>query len=172
MRTNGYHKSKKLCFHSSILVRRPPPVRQFHRLCAELDAPDIAEDPRFASNSDRIEHREALTEDLRPLFIEHDGEALAVKLMKIGIPAGAALEVPEVMKHPQTLARKMVVQTGDFQGLGIQVKFDRTPGHPGSEPPAFSAHRKDILSEAGFSDIDIKKFIEMDIILEKRRHLK
>ena len=146
--------------------------RQFQRLCAELNAPHIAEDPRFASNTDRIKHREALTAMLRPLFISHDGEALAVKLMKVGIPAGAALEVPEVLKHPQTAARKMVVQTGGFQGLGVQVKFDRTPGHPGDEPPGFSAHSDDILAEAGFSDIDIKKFAEKGVILKKRRHLK
>ena len=86
--------------------------RQFHRLCDELGRPEIADDPRFATNADRLGHQEELRAALEGLLAEQDGETLAKRLMSIGIPAGAVLSVPDAMNHEHTAHRGMVVGCG------------------------------------------------------------
>jgi crotonobetainyl-CoA:carnitine CoA-transferase CaiB-like acyl-CoA transferase len=142
---------------------------QFHRLMKMLGKPDVADEPRFRHNSDRSVNREALAELLRPLCAEHDGLELATDLLKAGVPAGAALSVPDVAKHPHTLAREMVVEKDGYTGTGIPVKLSRTPGTVRSIPPNFGEHGREILREAGLDEDAIDKLYAAGIALEQRR---
>ena len=143
--------------------------RQFRRLCAELGRPELAEEPRFRTNKDRVANRPELTKLLQALFAEHDGEAIATRLGKVGVPAGAALEMPDVMRHPHTLHREMVVEKDGYRGTGIPIKLSRTPGSVRRKPPAFSEESRAVLREAGFSDADIEALIAADVVVEKQR---
>lgn len=143
--------------------------RQFRRLMQVLGRPEVADDPRFATNADRSGNRDVLGAILKPLCAEWDGEELATTLMKNGVPAGAALTVPDVAEHPHTLARQMVVESGDYTGTGIPVKLSRTPGEVRRIPPHFGAQGRDILKEAGLDDEAIEKLYAAGIALEQRR---
>ncbi len=146
--------------------------RQFHRLCDELGKPELGKDPRFTTNADRVKNRAALRAALEDAFASVDGKELATKMMHYGVPAGAALSIPDVLQHPQTIARDMVVQTGRFRGTGIPVKMSRTPGSPGSEPPAFGADSRAVLAEAGYSDAEIDALIESGVVPRERKALR
>ena len=144
--------------------------RQFRRLAEELGRPDLAGDERFRSNAQRIANREALTAELEGLFAERDGEALCARLLEIGLPAGPVLDVPAVMAHPHTRHREMVIEMADdYRGTGIPIKLARTPGAASRPPPAFGEHGAEILSEAGFSDDEIKSLTSEGILLSERR---
>ena len=143
--------------------------RQFRRLCQELGQPELADDPRFAHNPDRVENRPALTTALQALLADHDGEAIATRLIRAGVPAGAALSVPDVAGHPHTRHRDMVVAKDGYSGTGIPVKMSRTPGAVTAKPPLFGQDGRAVLAEAGYTEAEIDQLYQADIALHERR---
>jgi len=65
-----------------------------------------------------------------------DGGA-ATKLLEQGVPAGPVLEVPDVVNHPHTRHRGMVVEKDGYRGTGNPIKLSRTPASVRSVPPQF-----------------------------------
>ncbi|MDA0367579.1 MAG: CoA transferase [Proteobacteria bacterium] len=145
--------------------------RQFQRLCTELGQPEIADDPRFATNADRLDHQAELRAVLEGPLSAHDGEALAKRLMAVGIPAGAVLSVPDAMNHPHTAHRNMIVDAGRVRTIGTPIKFGRTPAGVPTEPPAFGAHSAVILAEFGFGPEEIETLRATGVTPETTRKL-
>ena len=138
--------------------------RQFRRFVAELGAPDLADEARFATNADRVTNRDALRAALAPLLADTDGVALADHLLAEGIPAGPVLEIPEVMEHPQVRARAMVVEQDGGRVIGTPIKMDRTPGDPRTPAPLFSQHARQVLSAAGYGDGEIDDLMASGVV--------
>ena len=125
---------------------------QFRKLCALLDRPALADDPRFGSNAERVRHRSALTDALRGAFAAEDGRDLANRLLAAGLPAGPVLAVDEALAEPHTAARGMVVGAGATRALGTSIKMSRTPGGMRAPPPRFGEHGAAILAELGYDE--------------------
>ncbi|WP_102226581.1 CaiB/BaiF CoA transferase family protein [Acidimangrovimonas sediminis] len=123
--------------------------RQFARLCDEIGAPGIAEDPRFATNGGRVTHRAALREALESAMATLDGVALADRLIRAGVPAGPVLNVAEALALDHTAHRGMTVQIGPYRGLGAPVKLSANPASYRLRPPGYAEHREEILDAAG-----------------------
>jgi formyl-CoA transferase len=143
--------------------------RAFGRLCAELGAPELADDARFRTNGDRLGHRAELTEQLGALLIDHDGEELCRRLLAIGVPAGPVRDVAEVWADAHTRHRAMAAQVGAYQGWGLPIKFSRTPGAITRVPPRFGAHGRDVLRESGYTDAEIEALVTAGALVEQRR---
>lgn len=137
---------------------------QFGRLAAALGDPGMAEDPRFVTNSDRLANREALRERLEALMAGHGAEPLCRMLMERGVPAGPVNDLPTVVEHPHTRHRGMIVDIGEYRGLGNPVKLGRTPARPERVPPGFSEHTVEVLRSAGFDDEAIARMAEAGIV--------
>jgi len=143
--------------------------RQFERLCAELGAPALAQDARFRTNADRVANREVLRGELETLLADRDGAALADKLIRIGVPCGAVMQVPEAFAHPHTKHREMVVRQGDYAGTGIPIKLSRTPGAVRRLPPRFNRDGAAVLGEAGYSAGEIAALEASGVVATRRR---
>jgi crotonobetainyl-CoA:carnitine CoA-transferase CaiB-like acyl-CoA transferase len=143
--------------------------RQFAIFCREVGRPELAADPRFATNPQRLKHRAEITEILRVLLAEADGEALARQLAAAGVPAGPAFDVPEVLSHPHTRHRGMVLEADGYRGAGTPIKFSRTPGSLRRKPPQFGADGRAILAEVGLNKDDITGLIRAGVVAEERR---
>ncbi|MEH6544784.1 MAG: CaiB/BaiF CoA-transferase family protein [Sneathiella sp.] len=139
---------------------------QFIKLCTSLGTPELANDPRFADNVLRVKNRAELNDALNQMFKDKDGVAVATQLLAAGVPAGAAMTVPEALNHPHTRHRNMVVEKDGYSGTGVAVKMSRTPGSVKSVPPGFGAHGRDILKELGFAETDIEDLIDSGIVWE------
>ncbi|MCX7355160.1 MAG: CaiB/BaiF CoA-transferase family protein [Alphaproteobacteria bacterium] len=146
--------------------------RQFRILCQELGVPELADDPRFRVNSDRLTNRKDLDEALRALFLKADPEELCKRLLAAGVPAGAVQAMPEVVAHPHTKHREMVVELDGYQGTGIPTKLGRTPGSVRRKPPQFAADGQAILKEAGYSDAEIDGLVKDGVVFTERRKLR
>jgi len=145
--------------------------RQFRMLCKQLGRPDVADDPRFKTNRDRVANVMALSEILRELVSNQDGEELANRLMQAGVPAGALLTVPDVLEHPHTRHREMVVEKDGYRGTGTPIKLSRTPARLRNKPPQFGGNNREILREAGYSDGEIETLEKDGVVMNERRKM-
>ena len=140
---------------------------QFTKLCAALGEPELAKDPRYADNSLRVANRAALNAALNSLFKDKDGIEVATKLLAAGVPAGAAMSVPDALNHPHTRHRNMVVEMDGYSGTGVAVKMSRTPGSAKSAPPGFGAQGREIMEELGYGGGEIETLIASGVLWEQ-----
>ncbi len=143
--------------------------RQFRILCEQIGRPDLGSDVRFCTNADRVANRAALMRALEEALADVDGEEMAIRLMRAGVPSGAILSLSEVLTHPHTRHRKMVAELGDYRGTGIPIKLSDTPGSVRSVPPGFGEHNHEVLRDAGLSDDEISRLIAAGCVAEKRK---
>jgi crotonobetainyl-CoA:carnitine CoA-transferase CaiB-like acyl-CoA transferase len=143
--------------------------RQFERLCGELGAPELAKDKRFLRNADRNAHREELKAELERLLANHDSAQLAERLLRIGVPCGAVLDLPDVLAAPHTEHRRMVEKNGVYSGTGIPIKMSRTKGAVRMTPRTFNQDGADILREAGYSTPQIEALTQAGAFVTERR---
>ena len=126
--------------------------RQFRQVTELLDRPDLADDPRFATNAGRVVNREDLRLILAPLLRVWDREELGRALLARGVPAGPVHDVGETLTDPQVLHREMVVELDGYTGVGIPVKLGRTPGSVRTPPRGAGADTVEVLRGLGFSE--------------------
>jgi len=143
--------------------------RNWLRLLDVIGAPELNEDPRFASNADRMAHLEALVGVLNGYFRTQTSEVWLDLLDQAGVPAGPILSIGEMLEHPQAIARDMVVETahehlGPVKGLGMAVKFHGTETVKSKPPPTHGQHSRDVLSELGYSDNQIEALFTRGVI--------
>ena len=143
--------------------------RTFRRLCDELGDGDLADDPRFQTNADRVTNRPNLTARLVPLLQDHDGETLCERLLSKGVPAGPVRDMAAVWKNEHTKHREMAAELDGYCGWGVPIKFSRTPGRITRRPPRFGEHGREVLKEAGLGEAEIQHLLEMGILVEARR---
>ncbi|KDC40571.1 CaiB/BaiF CoA transferase family protein [Bordetella bronchiseptica] len=110
--------------------------RQFAALADALGAPQLAQDARFASNAERLAHRDALCAALTELLRPHEAASLAERLLRLGVPAAAVLDVAQALDHPHARHRGMLLEAGDYRGIASPIKLSRTPARLRSVPPA------------------------------------
>ena len=110
--------------------------RQFAQLATALGAPELARDPRYAANADRLANRQSLRDALSALLATHEAAALADRLLRAGVPAAAVQTVDQALAHPHTRHRGMLLEQGDYRGVGSPIKLSRTPARLRRLPPA------------------------------------
>jgi formyl-CoA transferase len=142
---------------------------QFRKLCEIIGRPDMADDSRFASNAERIVNRDALSENLAAAFAGQDGNALALQLIRGGVPAGPVLPVDQSTAAPHTAHREMVTELDWYRGLGTPIKLSRTPGGTRATPPGFGEHGTEILAQHGYSPEQIAELAASGVVLHERR---
>ncbi len=137
---------------------------QFRRLAEEVGNPALADDPRFATNSQRLQNQFALKTILTDAFAEFDGEELALSLLKKGLPVGAVRTVDQAAMSEQTAARDMLTTLDEHRAIGTPVKFSRTPGGTRRVPPRFAVDGAEVLTELGYSEQEIKSLRDSGIM--------
>ena len=146
--------------------------KQFAKLCEKLALADLLNDSRFESNAMRCQNRMALKNILEEKLSTLDGDVLAHDLIQSGVPCGPILNVEQILDHPHTHHRDMLVSIGDtYQGLGAPIKLSETPASYRKTPPAFAEDTVSVLRNNGFSQEQIELLIEQGIIYQKEQEV-
>jgi crotonobetainyl-CoA:carnitine CoA-transferase CaiB-like acyl-CoA transferase len=129
----------------------------WERFCAALDRPDLAADDRFATNTDRVEHREALEAELDPEFATRETGAVLDLLSAHDVPASDVRDMADVFSNPQVRARGMLREVehptaGTVRLPGSPMFLSRTPTTVRRHPPLLGEHTEEVLREHGYDD--------------------
>ena len=138
---------------------------QFAKLTKMLGKPELADDPRFKTNKERVAHRAELEADLRALLKDRDANEFSQELMRGGVPSAAVLEVSDVMEAPHTKHRGMVWEKDGWRNVGNPVKLSRTPPKVRTKPKKFGTDTRAVLAEAGYSAAEIDSLVASGIAL-------
>ena len=139
--------------------------RQFAALCEILGRPDLANDPRFATNADRVEHRDALTQILNAQIGRFEAEDFLTALHEHNVPAGKVRDVPAVFDQPT--AQAMVFNAENDPPSLRQAAFPHPNGASPSlaPPPHYAEHTATVLRERlGCSSEQIDTLAKEDVI--------
>jgi crotonobetainyl-CoA:carnitine CoA-transferase CaiB-like acyl-CoA transferase len=134
----------------------------WHALCTALDAEDLEDDPRFATNKDRILNRAELTETLNDLLGQQDREHWLEVLGQAGIPCGPILDVDQALVHPQIQHRQMIVEqehptAGTIHSVGNPILFSQTQVSYRRPPPRLGEHTEPVLHWLGYDGDEIER---------------
>ena len=130
------------------------------RLIEVLEAPELAADARFRTNPDRMAHLDELELALTLHFRRRNSADWLARLEASGVPAGPVLDINQMHRDPQAIARDMIVETehptaGPVKALGLPVKFSDSPGGGLRPAPLYGQHTREVLLEHGFAAADI-----------------
>ena len=134
--------------------------RQFVLFAGEVGHPEWAEDPRLATNPERVRNRELVDRMVGEVIATKSRREWVETLDRVGVPSGPINLVSEALSSPQTRARDMVVDVehsvaGSLRTLGLPVEMSETPASIRMEPPALGADTDAVLGELGYSDEEI-----------------
>jgi formyl-CoA transferase len=124
---------------------------QWQKLCALVNQSALAQDPRFATNPARVQHREALIAILQAIFQAQEVDFWLEEIAAAGIPCGPVQTIDQVFSDPQVLARDMVWMmphptAGEVSLVGSPLKLSETPVAARLHPPLLGEHTEEVLT--------------------------
>jgi crotonobetainyl-CoA:carnitine CoA-transferase CaiB-like acyl-CoA transferase len=130
----------------------------FKRLMDKIGRPDLASDPKLASNAGRAEHADLLDEAINTYTGQHCLEDVLNAMNEAGVPAGKIYDAADIAHDPHYQARGMIMDAQLPDGSTVQVpgiipKLSQTPGQVTREAPALGQHTAEILTELGIDAV-------------------
>ena len=135
----------------------------WNRLCQALGMPNLASDPRFASNAERVGHRQELDSVIEGIIKERPAAQWTEILENHKVPCGLFFTMNQLRTHPQVRELHMLerVETpwGEVRVGGVPWRFSKTPAFitpthlPGSDI-------EEVLAEAGFSKEQVGSYYQ------------
>jgi CoA:oxalate CoA-transferase len=142
------------------------------RLWRAMKRPDLAEDPRFKTNRDRVKNQEALRQIIeRWLQSLPDRDSALRELDAQRVPCAPVLKLEESMAQPHLRERKTVRRIkhdalGEFDLPGMPVKFSRWPDRTDLKASRVGADNAAILSEVlGMTAAEIEELYREQVLL-------
>jgi formyl-CoA transferase len=134
---------------------------QYQKFVEAGGRPELAQDPRFATNPMRVKNRDVLVPLLAEMVAQRGREAWIALLESVGVPCGPINDIGEVFENPQVKARGVAMEmphptAGKVTLVRSPMKLSATPATTDRAPPLLGQHTDEVLREVlGRSDSDI-----------------
>ena len=144
--------------------------RIWERLCKVLGRTDLASDPRFETNSRRVQNRDLLIPIIEETLASQSRDEWLTELSKASVPCGPVYSVDEVFSDSQIRSREMLVEIehprlGKIKLVGNPLKFSDMPAQLRLPPPILGQHTQEILeSLAEYSKDTIEEYRRKGVI--------
>lgn len=124
--------------------------RLFVRLCRAMNHPEWSDDPRFATNEARVQHRDILLPTLEAVIATDTMTAWERKLEAAGVAVAPINRMDQVFQDPQVLHSQQVVTmkhptAGEIRLVGPAVTYSLTPAQMTTPPPRLGEHTEEVL---------------------------
>jgi len=124
----------------------------FNKFCEVAGCPELVKDPRFATNSKRVENREAITALLAAIFAKRTTKDWCDALEVAGVPNGPINNLKQVFEEPQVVARGMKIEldhalAGKVPLIASPMKFSGTQLEFKNPPPVLGQHTEEVLGK-------------------------
>jgi crotonobetainyl-CoA:carnitine CoA-transferase CaiB-like acyl-CoA transferase len=120
--------------------------------CPLVGAPELVDDPRYATNAARVENRGTLVPRLQELFLQRPYAEWEALLEAAGVPVGTINRLDRVVEHPQVKARGVLRESGHPAAASAPVvapyfRMSGTPGGVRAPAPLLGQHTDEVLTE-------------------------
>jgi crotonobetainyl-CoA:carnitine CoA-transferase CaiB-like acyl-CoA transferase len=142
---------------------------QFQRTCAVLGEPDLAKDPRFLKNNDRVQHGKEIMAIFAGLFLKQPVAYWLERLEAVGVPSGPINDFDQVFSDPHVVSRGMRVNVDHPLDPSLSLvrnalTFSGTPITDYHAPPLLGANTQEILMTIGYDSEAIDGLKQRGII--------
>jgi crotonobetainyl-CoA:carnitine CoA-transferase CaiB-like acyl-CoA transferase len=132
----------------------------WRRLCRVIGRPELADDPRYATNKERVMRYDDVRAELEGALATRPRGEWVRELTAAGVPCGSVREISEVLADPQLAAREMVAEVqhptiGTARVINSPVKLSETPPSVRTAPPTLGQHTTAVLHELGYDTAQI-----------------
>lgn len=141
----------------------------FFRLCRCIGRPEWATDPRFGTNTARVNHMAVLNEGLREWFGSHSFAQIQAILEPGGVPFSKVYSIQDIMQDPHFQARESVIRLpdADYGSIPAPCIVPRVAGRHMEPPrtgPSLGEHNQQVYQELGFSSQEIEHLKALGVI--------
>jgi crotonobetainyl-CoA:carnitine CoA-transferase CaiB-like acyl-CoA transferase len=139
------------------------------RLFAAIGRPELAADPRFRTNADRLAHRDEV-EAIVAGFIGRLSQAEALELFELAeVTVGPVCDEADLAEHPYVIGREAVVEVSDPEIGAIPMhnivpRLSQTPGMLRRPAPELGEHNAEILQALGCDAREIEALREAGVL--------
>ena len=145
----------------------------WQRFCRAVERPDLAADPRFATNQGRIDNRAALNLLLEEIFATAPAVEWVERLNAAGVACGPIYNVGQVFGDPQAQTLGLVAEVqhavhGPMRVLTQPVRLHRTPARVLAPSPLAGQHTREVLDTLGYDRATIERLFADGVVAETR----
>jgi crotonobetainyl-CoA:carnitine CoA-transferase CaiB-like acyl-CoA transferase len=140
----------------------------FARLCDVVGRPELTSDPRFRTNADRVNNRDALIPVLNESFEQRTADEWLAVLEAAGVPAGKVRGVLDAIRQAEAAGRAATTSVehptaGRLELIDSPLRLD-SGLRPAEPPPLLGEHTDAVLDELGYSSAEIAALRQRNVI--------
>ncbi len=133
---------------------------QFAAVCKVLGHPEWCTDERYATNPQRVLHRQQLVAEMGAALGQRFASEVLSALNAAGVPCGPIRSVGDALESPEAALGGAVThlehaKIRDLPQVRLPWRFSRSDASPRTAPPLHGEHTAEVLAEAGLSDEEI-----------------
>jgi crotonobetainyl-CoA:carnitine CoA-transferase CaiB-like acyl-CoA transferase len=142
----------------------------WERIARVIGRPELIVDPRFATNRDRMRHRDELTALIGEQLRHRPSADWIRDFEATGVPVGPVNRIGDMLADPQVAARDMVIEldhprAGRTRAIGMPIKFSDGRADQSRPAPLLGQHSREVLDQLGYSAAEIAALQQAGAVL-------
>ena len=141
----------------------------WERLCGAMERPDLAVDPRFSANQQRVDNVEALDQEITAWMARHPRDEVIRRMNAAQVAVGPIFDIPTIFQDAHFAARQDLVEVDDpdlgrMRLANVVPRFSETPGRVKTTGPALGQHTDEVLGELGLDPEEIANLRSEEVV--------